>query len=84
VNKLINWINAKWRKFAWLAGIFLVAYFHPLGNPKVTDALLEAFRFLQWYAVNHMLACVVSAMFIAGAISTDFHVNNIWLYLTSR
>lgn len=59
-----------WKKFAWLAGIFLVAFFIPLGNPKVQKSILEAFNLLQWYAVNHTLACVVPAMFIAGAIST--------------
>jgi len=59
-----------WRKAAWLAGIFLAAYYIPLGNPKVSNAVLEAFRLLQWYAINHTLACVVPAMFIAGAIST--------------
>ncbi len=58
------------KKFAWLVGIFLFAYFVPLGNPKVSHAILESFRLLQWYAVNHTLACVVPAMFIAGAIST--------------
>jgi len=60
----------EWKKFAWLAGIFLVACFLPLGNPKVRQSILEAFHLLQWYAVNHTLACVVPAMFIAGAIST--------------
>jgi uncharacterized membrane protein YraQ (UPF0718 family) len=33
---------------------------------------MEAFYMLQWYARNHTLACVVPAMFIAGAISTFF------------
>ncbi len=59
-----------WKKFVWLVGIFLVAYYLPLGNQKVTNAILEAFRLLQWYAMNHTLTCVVPAMFIAGAIST--------------
>ena len=58
------------KKFAWLFGIFLVAYFLPLGDPKVTNSIVEAFRLLQWYAVHHTLACVVPAMFIAGAITT--------------
>ena len=61
---------AERKKFAWLVGIFLVAYFLPLGDQKVSGAILEAFRLLQWYAINHTLACVVPAMFIAGAIST--------------
>ena len=37
---------SEWKKGAWLAGIFIVAYFLPLGNPKVTNAILEGFRLL--------------------------------------
>ena len=61
--------------------IFLVAYLIPLATPtfdagtnptnqKVTRAIIEAFVLLQWYARNHTLACVVPALFIAGAITT--------------
>jgi hypothetical protein len=57
-----------WKKLAILVAVFLVAYFLPLGNSKVSGAILEAFRLLQWYAVNHTLACVVPAMFFAGAM----------------
>ena len=71
----------EWKKFVWLMGIFLVAYYLPLGDPKVTTAILEAFRLLQWYAVNHTLACVVPAMFIAGAISTFLSQTSVMRYL---
>jgi uncharacterized protein len=61
--------------------IFLTTYFLPLATPqfaadaspaavKVTGAIVEAFVLLQWYARNHTLACVVPALFIAGAITT--------------
>jgi uncharacterized protein len=70
-----------WKKFAWLVGIFLVAYYIPLGNSKVSNAILESFRLLQWYAVNHTLACVVPAMFIAGAISTFMSQASVMRYL---
>jgi len=56
--------------FAVFASVFLVAYFLPLSSPKIQSAILEAFRMLQWYARNHTLACVVPALFIAGAITT--------------
>ncbi len=69
------------KKFAWLAGIFLVAYFLPLGDPKVTGAIFEAFRLLQWYAIHHTLACVVPAMFIAGAIATFLNQASVMRYL---
>ena len=52
--------------FGWMAAVFALAYFLPLSNPKITTALQEAFKLLQWYARNHTLACVVPALFIAG------------------
>jgi hypothetical protein len=64
-----------------LAGIFLVAYFLPLGNPKIQAAIYEAFRLLQWYARNHTLACVVPALFIAGAIITFLSKDSVMRYL---
>ncbi|MHC5111001.1 MAG: permease [Planctomycetota bacterium] len=60
----------EWQIFAAFAGVFVVAYVLPLSNPKVTAAILEAFKMLQWYARNHTLACVVPALFIAGGIIT--------------
>ena len=60
----------QWKIFSAFLAIFLVAYFLPLSDVKVTAALLEAFKMLQWYARNHTLACVVPALFIAGAITT--------------
>ncbi len=69
------------KKFWWLVGIFVVIYFLPLGNPRVTNAIFEAFKLLQWYAINHTLACVVPAMFIAGAISTFLSQASVMRYL---
>ena len=69
------------KKLYWLIGIFIVMYFLPLGNPKVTNAIFEAFKLLQWYIINHTLACVVPAMFIAGAISTFLSQASVMRYL---
>ena len=69
------------KKMAWLVGIFIVAYFLPLGSPNVQTAIFEAFRLLQWYAIHHTLACVVPAMFIAGAISTFLNQASVMRYL---
>lgn len=63
-------MQREWKIMATFVAIFLVAYFLPLGNAKVSDAILEAFGLLQWYVRNHTLACVVPALFIAGAITT--------------
>jgi len=69
------------KKLYWLIGIFVVMYFLPLGNPKITNAIFEAFKLLQWYVINHTLACVVPAMFIAGAISTFLSQASVMRYL---
>ncbi|MCC6126858.1 MAG: permease [Pirellulales bacterium] len=67
--------------FLGLAAVFLVAYFLPLGEGKIQAAILEAFYMLQWYARNHTLACVVPAMFIAGAIAVFFSKETVLRHL---
>lgn len=74
-------MNREWKVFAALVGIFVVAYALPLGNPRIQEAIQEAFRLLQWYARNHTLACVVPALFIAGAIITFLSQNSVMRYL---
>ena len=64
-----------------LIGIFLFFYFVPFSNPKVTAAIYEAFRLLQWYVREHTLPCVVPAMFIAGAISAFLSQASVMRYL---
>ena len=44
------------KKFAILLGVFHLACFLPIDHPKVSNAIPEAFRLLQWYAVKWTLA----------------------------
>lgn len=74
-------LNGELKIFAWMMGIFLLAYYLPLSNPKVAAAIQEAFRLLQWYARNHTLACVVPALFIAGAVITFLSQASVMRYL---
>ncbi|MBC7320063.1 permease, partial [bacterium] len=70
--------------FAWIAGIFLLAYFVPFSHPKVQRALSEAFLMLQEYAREHVLTCLVPAFFIAGAISVFISQAAVIRYLGYR
>ena len=36
-------MKEEWKRLAAFIGIFVIAYLIPLGNPKVKEALLEAF-----------------------------------------
>jgi len=71
----------QWKIFAAMIVVFLFAYYLPLGNPEVQAAVVEAFKLLQWYARNHTLACVVPALFIAGAIITFLSQESVMRYL---
>ena len=63
-------MKKEWTIFAGLASVFAIAYFLNFTDPKIQNAIMEAFYMLQWYARYHTLACVVPAMFIAGGIAT--------------
>ncbi|MDH5405170.1 MAG: permease [Candidatus Aminicenantes bacterium] len=49
--------------------VFLTAYFIPLQQARVQNAIIGAFYLLQEYAREHVLFCLIPAFFIAGAIS---------------
>jgi uncharacterized membrane protein YraQ (UPF0718 family) len=74
-------ISRDWKIALAFAGVFLAAYYLPLADPKVTAAIVEAFKLLQWYARNHTLACVVPALFIAGGIITFLSPDSVMRYL---
>ncbi len=55
-----------------LVTVFLLAYYLNFTDGRIQNAIMESFYMLQWYVRYHTLACVVPAMFIAGAIGTFF------------
>lgn len=63
------------------AGVFLVAYFTPFDLPRVAGAVQEALLMLSEYARDHVLLCVVPAMFIAGAITVFLNQQAVIRYL---
>ncbi|HHV79576.1 MAG TPA: permease [Firmicutes bacterium] len=68
-------------KFIAIVGMFLAAYFAPLGSPRVQGAILEGFYMLQEYARQHVLFCLVPAFFIAGAIQNFISTRSVMRYL---
>lgn len=75
-------MNAKeLRPFLLIVAVFLLAYFAPLGNPRVQGAILEAFHMLQEYAREHVLFCLVPAFFIAGAMQNFISQQAVMRYL---
>lgn len=68
-------------KFLRIVGVFLAAYFIPMGNLRVQGALIESFAMLHEYAREHVLLCLVPAFFIAGGISVFISQDSVMKYL---
>lgn len=62
-------------------GVFLAAYFVPFDAPLVAGAVREATLMLSDYARQHVILCLVPAMFIAGAISVFLNQQAVMRYL---
>ncbi|MFW6205882.1 MAG: permease, partial [Gemmatimonadota bacterium] len=73
--------GSEWKPLAWIAGIFLVFYFLPVGNARFDGAVTEALALTKWYAQEHVLLCLIPAFFIAGAISVFLSEQAVLKYL---
>ena len=62
-------MSTRLKQFTLLLAVFLAAYFLPIGSGRVQASILEAFAMLHEYAREHVLLCLVPALFIAGAIA---------------
>ncbi len=69
------------KKLLVVFGIFVAAYFIPWGAARVLGATNEAFLMLGEYARQHVLLCLVPAMFIAGAITVFLNQQAVMRYL---
>ena len=64
-----------------MVGLFVLAWFLPVGSERFQSALIEAFALARWYAREHVLLCLVPAFFIAGAISVFVSQGAVMKYL---
>ncbi|MGE5814519.1 MAG: permease [Acidobacteriota bacterium] len=76
----MDW-KSEWKWLVLLAGGFLVVFYLPVGRPRFDVAVLEAFHLVKWYAREHVLLCLIPALFIAGAISVFVSQASVMKYL---
>lgn len=69
------------KKLLIVFGVFLAVYFIPFEAPRVLGATNEAFLMLSEYARQHVLLCLVPALFIAGAITVFLNQQSVMRYL---
>ena len=63
------------------AAVFVLLFFLPVGAPRFDSALKEGLELTKWYAREHVLLCLVPALFIAGGISAFVSQASVMRYL---
>lgn len=71
----------EWKWVVLLLGGFLAVFYLPVGSSRFDGAVLESFHLVKWYAREHVLLCLVPALFIAGAISVFVSQASVMKYL---
>lgn len=63
------------------AAVFALLFFLPVGIPRFDTALIEGLELTRWYAREHVLLCLIPALFIAGGISVFVNQAAVMHYL---
>jgi uncharacterized membrane protein YraQ (UPF0718 family) len=61
--------------------VFVLLFFLPVGVPRFDRALREGLELTKWYAQEHVLLCLIPALFIAGGISAFVSQASVMRYL---
>lgn len=69
------------KRLALFVAVFLCVFFLPVGVPRFDTALKEGLELTKWYAQEHVLLCLVPALFIAGGISVFVSQASVMRYL---
>jgi len=64
--------------------VFIVTYFLPLESIRLHKALAESLYMLQSYARDHVLLCMLPALFIAGAIANFVRKESVIKYFGAK
>jgi uncharacterized protein len=78
---MVMTILREWKTLLWIAVLFLVCFYLPVGFTRFDAAVMEALQLVKWYAREHVLLCLVPAFFIAGAISVFVSQASVMKYL---
>jgi uncharacterized membrane protein YraQ (UPF0718 family) len=63
------------------AVVFVILFFLPVGRSRLDNALKEGPELTKWYAQEHVLLCLIPALFIAGGISAFVNQASVMRYL---
>lgn len=73
----------EWTILIWILIIFSVFYFVPPNSEWFNNSVVSGINLLNEYAKQHVLTCLVPALFIAGAIAAFIQQDKVMKYLGS-
>jgi len=71
-------------KIFWVLAAFAACFYLPVENLRFSNAILEAFFLVKWYAREHVILCLVPAFLIAGAISVFVSQASVMRYFGAK
>ncbi len=77
-------LKEEWRALAGFAAAFFLFYFLPVGTVRFDGALTEALELTKWYVREHVVLCLVPALFIAGGIAAFVSQASVLRYFGAR
>jgi uncharacterized membrane protein YraQ (UPF0718 family) len=79
----MNW-KSEWKPLTFILAIFFAAFYLPVGIPRFDSAVSESLSMVRWYAREHVIACLIPAFFIAGAIGVFVRQESVMRYLGAK
>ena len=79
----MNWKD-EWKWLAGFVGIFFAFYFLPVGLPRFDGAITEGLELTKWYTREHVVLCLIPALFIAGGISAFVSQASVMKYFGAK
>ncbi len=80
---MTDW-KIEWKTLLWIAAVFLLFFWLPVGWERFSGGIMEALHLAKWYAREHVLLCLVPAFFIAGAIGVFVSQAAVMKYLGAK
>lgn len=81
VHRVLREQPTELRWLVGMIGVFVLAFFLPVGTPRFDQAWLEGLALLRSYAREHVLLCLLPALLIAGAIAVFVSRDAVMNYL---
>lgn len=79
----MNW-KKEYKYLILFVVVFFVFYYLPVDSIKFQNAIFESLKLTKWYVREHILLCLIPALFIAGGISAFVSQQSVIKYFGAK